>query len=144
VNWLGGSTAALLSIILVDIWQWTPFTLLIFLSGLENLDADPYEAAVVDGASGWQILRYVTLPLLLPVTTVILLFRLLDAFKTFDIIYMVTGGGPANSPRFCPTRSALPSSRTASVCRGPLHRHRGQQPCCSGPDPGNEERGHEH
>jgi len=97
VNWLGGSTAALMSIILVDIWQWTPFTLLIFLSGLESLDADPYEAAVVDGASGWQILRYVTLPLLLPVATVILLFRLLDAFKTFDIIYMVTGGGPANS-----------------------------------------------
>ncbi len=97
VNWLGGSATALLSVILVDIWQWTPFAMLIFLAGLESLPGDPFEAAVVDGASGWQILRYLTFPLLLPVTAVILLFRSLDAFKTFDIIYMVTGGGPGNA-----------------------------------------------
>ncbi|OHD21542.1 MAG: hypothetical protein A2064_06730 [Spirochaetes bacterium GWB1_66_5] len=97
VNWLGGWAAARLSIILVDIWQWTPFAMLIFLAGLESLPVDPYEAAVVDGANSWQILRFLTFPLLLPVTVVILLFRTLDAFKAFDIIYMLTGGGPGNA-----------------------------------------------
>ena len=81
VNWLGGSAAAQLSVILVDIWQWTPFAMLIFLAGLESLPIDPYEAAVVDGANSWQILRFLTFPLLLPVTAVILLFRTLDAFR---------------------------------------------------------------
>ena len=97
INWLGNALSALLSVMLVDIWQWTPFAIIIFLAGLDSLPADPFEAAVVDGANGWQILKYVTLPLLLPVTAVILMFRTLDAFKTFDLIYMVTMGGPANA-----------------------------------------------
>lgn len=97
VNWLGSGATALMSVILVDIWQWTPFAMLIFLAGLESVPVDPYEAAVVDGASGWQILRYITFPLLLPITAVILMFRTLDAFKTFDIIYMVTAGGPGDA-----------------------------------------------
>ena len=97
INWLGQTTSALISVMLVDIWQWTPFAIIIFLAGLDSLPADPFEAAVVDGANEWQVLKYVTLPLLLPVTAVILMFRTLDAFKTFDLIYMVTMGGPANA-----------------------------------------------
>jgi len=97
VNWLGKPLNALLSVMLIDIWQWTPFAMLIFLAGLESLPLEPYEAARVDGASPWQILKYVTLPQLTPVIAIVLMFRTLDAFKTFDVIYMVTRGGPGNA-----------------------------------------------
>ncbi len=97
INWLGRPASALISVMIVDIWQWTPFAMLIFLAGLESLPLEPYEAAKVDGAHAWQILRYITLPQLTPIVAVILMFRALDAFKTFDIIYMVTRGGPANA-----------------------------------------------
>jgi multiple sugar transport system permease protein len=97
INWLGKPGTALISVMIVDIWQWTPFAMLIFLAGLESLPLEPYEAAKVDGAQAWQIIRYITLPQLAPIIAVILMFRTLDAFKTFDIIYMVTRGGPANA-----------------------------------------------
>ena len=97
VSWLGREGPALISIILVDIWQWTPFTTLIMLAGLESLPDEPFEAAYVEGASRWQMLRHLTLPMLLPVITIALMFRTLDAFKTFDIIYIVTRGGPASA-----------------------------------------------
>jgi multiple sugar transport system permease protein len=97
INWLGRPASALISVMIVDIWQWTPFAMLIFLAGLESLPLEPYEAAKVDGAHAWQIIRYITLPQLAPIIAVILMFRALDAFKTFDIIYMVTQGGPANA-----------------------------------------------
>ena len=97
INWLGRPASALISVMIVDIWQWTPFAMLIFLAGLESLPLEPYEAAKVDGAHAWQIIRYITLPQLAPIIAVILMFRALDAFKAFDIIYMVTQGGPANA-----------------------------------------------
>lgn len=97
VNWLGRPLTALISVMIVDIWQWTPFAMLIFLAGLESLPVAPYEAARVDGAGPWQVLRYITLPQLTPIIAIILMFRTLDAFKTFDIIYMVTSGGPGNA-----------------------------------------------
>ena len=97
VNWLGRPFTALISVMIVDIWQWTPFAMLIFLAGLESLPVAPYEAARVDGAGPWQVLRYITLPQLTPIIAIILMFRTLDAFKTFDIIYMVTSGGPGNA-----------------------------------------------
>ncbi|MBD3309336.1 ABC transporter permease subunit [candidate division KSB3 bacterium] len=97
INWLGQPNTALISVMMVDIWQWTPFAMLIFLAGLESLPLEPYEAARVDGAHSWHILRYITLPQLTPIIAIILMFRTLDAFKTFDIIYMVTGGGPGNA-----------------------------------------------
>ncbi|MCP4404920.1 MAG: sugar ABC transporter permease [bacterium] len=97
INWLGRPASALISVMIVDIWQWTPFAMLIFLAGLESLPLEPYEAAKVDGAHSWQIIRYITLPQLAPIIAVILMFRALDAFKAFDIIYMVTQGGPANA-----------------------------------------------
>ena len=97
INWLGRPASALISVMIVDIWQWTPFAMLIFLAGLESLPLEPYEAAKVDGAHAWQIIRYITLPQLAPIIAVILMFRTLDAFKAFDIIYMMTRGGPGNA-----------------------------------------------
>ena len=97
VPWLGNPTTALISIILVDVWQWTPFTTLILLAGLDSLPQEPFEAAYVDGATRWQTIRQLTIPLLLPVMTIVLMFRTLDAFKMFDIVYIITRGGPANA-----------------------------------------------
>ena len=92
--WLASSASAIPSLIIVDVWEWTPMIVLITLAGLVSLPEDPFEAAKVDGASPWQIFYSVTLPLLWPTITVACLLRLIDALKTFDIIYTMTGGGP--------------------------------------------------
>ena len=96
-DWLGTAQTALASIVMVDIWHWTPFCFLLFLAGLESLPQDVYEAARIDGASLWQELRYVTLPLLLPTIAVTFAFRLMVAFKVFDEVYLLTGGGPGTA-----------------------------------------------
>ena len=96
-NWLGTQQTALASVILVDIWHWTPFCFLLFLAGIESLPQDIYEAAEIDGASLWQELRYVTLPLMLPTIMVTFAFRLMVAFKVFDEVYLLTGGGPGTA-----------------------------------------------
>ena len=92
--WLASPSTALFSLILVDTWQWTPFILLICLGGLASLPNEPFEAAKVDGASSWQIFIKITVPMLYPFIALALLFRSIDAFKTFDIIYVLTSGGP--------------------------------------------------
>jgi multiple sugar transport system permease protein len=97
VDWLGSPQTALLSVIVVDIWHWTPFCFLLCLAGLESLPQDVYEAAKIDGASFWQELRYVTLPLMWPTLAVTLAFRLMVAFKVFDEVYLLTGGGPGTA-----------------------------------------------
>ena len=97
INWLGTTTTAFWSVVLIDTWQWTPFTTLIIKAGLDSVDPTPQEAAYVDGATRFQIFRYVTFPTIEPIFTVALLFRTLDAFKAFDIIYVVTRGGPGGS-----------------------------------------------
>ena len=96
-NWLGDSATALATVIVVDIWHWTPFCFLLLLAGLESLPQDPYEAAKIDGASWWQELRYITLPLMAPAIMVTFAFRLVIAFKVFDEIYLLTGGGPVTA-----------------------------------------------
>ena len=96
-SWVGDPKTALLSVILVDAWQWTPFMMLIMLAGFMSLPSEPFEAATVDGAKDWQIFRYITLPLLKPVAFTALLFRIIDALKTFDIIFVLTRGGPGNA-----------------------------------------------
>lgn len=88
---------ALVGIILVDVWQWTPFMMLAFFAGLQSLPVNPYRAAAVDGASGLQIFFRLTLPLMAPLLAVILLLRLIDAFKIFDSIFILTGGGPGTA-----------------------------------------------
>lgn len=97
VNWLGDEVNALISLILIDVWQWTPFTILILRAGLDSLPQEPFEAAAIDGASRVQTFLYVTWPMIAPIVTVALLFRLLDAFKLFDIVYVVTRGGPGSA-----------------------------------------------
>lgn len=92
--WIAGSGSVIPSLALVDIWEWTPMVTLIALAGLSNLPGDVYEAAKVDGASPWQQLWRITLPLLRPTIVVAGLLRFIDGFKTFDIIYTMTGGGP--------------------------------------------------
>jgi multiple sugar transport system permease protein len=95
--WVGDPRTALISLTLVDIWQWTPLVMLITLGGLATLPQEPYEAATIDGASAWQKLRYITLPMLRPYIMVAALFRTIDALKSFDTIYVITRGGPAHS-----------------------------------------------
>jgi multiple sugar transport system permease protein len=96
-DWLGASETALLSVIAVDIWHWTPFCFLLFLAGLESLPQDVYEAARIDGASAWQELLYVTLPMMMPTIMVTFAFRLVLAFKVFDEVYLLTRGGPGTA-----------------------------------------------
>jgi multiple sugar transport system permease protein len=96
-DWLGSSQLALLSVIVVDVWHWTPFCFLLLLASLETLPEDIYEAARTDGATGWHCFRYLTLPLMIPALTVTFVFRMILAFKVFDEIYLLTGGGPGTS-----------------------------------------------
>jgi multiple sugar transport system permease protein len=95
VAWLSDRSVVLWSLMLVDTWQWTPFIMLIALAGLSALPTEPYESAVIDGANSAQLLWHLTLPMLRPVLMVALMFRSIDALKTFDIIYVITRGGPA-------------------------------------------------
>jgi multiple sugar transport system permease protein len=97
VNWLGSPFWAMNAAILVDIWKTTPFVVLLVLAGLKGIPGDLYRAARVDGASCGTILLRITLPLLRPVILIVLVFRTLDAFRVFDSIYVLTGGGPANT-----------------------------------------------
>ncbi len=92
--WISSAASVLPSLIIVDVWQWTPMITLIVLAGLAGMSNEPIEAAHVDGASEWQILRYVTIPMLMPVILTAVILRLIDALKTFDIIFAMTGGGP--------------------------------------------------
>ena len=96
-TWLANMWTAIFAILVTEIWQWTPFMFLVFLSGIISLDPEVFEAADIDGASGWNKLRYLTIPLLRPIIIVALLIRGLDALKFFDVIFALTGGAPGNS-----------------------------------------------
>jgi multiple sugar transport system permease protein len=96
-KWTYSSGTAIYALALVDVWQWTPLIMLIALAGLASLPREPYEAAHIDGASVLQAFRHITLPLLRPAIVVAVLFRAIDALKTFDIIFIITQGGPANA-----------------------------------------------
>jgi len=97
VNWLGSTSIALWSVILVDVWHWVPFVFLILFAAVEALPIDVLEAARVDGATRSQLLRRVVLPLLKPAIVVALLFRTILAFKVFDEVFLLTSGGPGTS-----------------------------------------------
>jgi multiple sugar transport system permease protein len=88
---------ALYGIILVDVWQWTPFMMLAFFAGLQAMPVNPYKAAAVDGATPIQIFFKITLPMMAPLLAVIGLLRLIDAFKIFDSVFLLTSGGPGTS-----------------------------------------------
>jgi multiple sugar transport system permease protein len=97
VNWLGDPVLALHAAIMADVWKATPFATLLLLAGLEMIPEDLYRAARVDGAGAWSTFYHLTLPLLRPMILTTLLFRTLDALRVFDIVYVLTGGGPANT-----------------------------------------------
>jgi len=94
VNWLGSEKVAFWTVVMVDIWQQVSFMILILLAGLVSLPKDPYEAAEIDGASLSQRFRFITLPLMKPVIVVALLLRVIFGFRTFDLVYILTRGGP--------------------------------------------------
>lgn len=97
VPFLGTSRFALPSLIMVDVWQYTPFMFLILYAGLEALPREPFEAARMDGANAWQRFKWVTLPMLTPVIAIAVLIRGMDAFRAFDKFFIMTGGGPGTS-----------------------------------------------
>ena len=97
LRWHTSSQTALLTVILIDTWEWTPFVMMILLAGLLSLPQEPFESAKVDGASGWQIFGHLTLPLLKPVIAIVIIMRSLDTLRVFDVIYVLTMGGPGIS-----------------------------------------------
>ena len=96
-DWLGNSTGAFIAIVVMDIWQWTPFVALIFLAGLSMVPTDIEEAARLETKSHWALLRYVQLPYLLPGLTAVLILRSADVLKLFDMVFVMTRGGPGSA-----------------------------------------------
>jgi len=97
VNWLGDGDMAMLSIMIVNIWRGVPFFAISLMAGLQTISPDLGEAAAIDGAKPWQRFLYITWPLLMPVTMVVMLFSVIQTFSDFQIVYVMTGGGPANA-----------------------------------------------
>jgi len=95
--WVYSPTLVIPSLVLVEIWHWTPLVMLIVLGGLAALPTEPYESACLDGATEWQLFRHITLPLVAPFIVVAAVIRTIDALKTFDTIYVITGGGPGTA-----------------------------------------------
>jgi multiple sugar transport system permease protein len=94
---LFGPKLALFSIAMIDVWQFTPFMLLLLLAGLESLPEEPFEAARVDGAQGWKLIWNITLPLMRPIILASMVIRMLDAFKVYEYVYAITRGGPGEA-----------------------------------------------
>jgi multiple sugar transport system permease protein len=97
INWLGDPDLAMISIIIVNIWRGVPFFAISLLAGLQTISPELSEAAAIDGAKPWQRFWHITWPLLLPVTMVVVLFSVIQTFADFQIVFVMTGGGPANA-----------------------------------------------
>ncbi len=102
ISWLGNSSTALMSVMFVDIWRLTPWVTIIIVSALKAISMTTLEAAIVDGATPWKIFTKIIFPLLKPVMIIILMIRLIDAFKVFDTVYVMTGGGPGMATEMLP------------------------------------------
>jgi multiple sugar transport system permease protein len=103
INWLGDPVLALISVIVVNVWRGVPFFAISLLAGLQTISPELEEAAAIDGARAWQRFWHVTWPLLLPVTTVVMLFSIIQTFSDFQLVYVLTGGGPANATQLFAT-----------------------------------------
>ena len=103
INWLGDPNLAMISVIIVNVWRGVPFYAISLLAGLQTISPELHEAAAIDGARAWQRFRHVTWPLLLPVTLVIVLFSVIQTFADFQLVYVLTGGGPANATQLFAT-----------------------------------------
>lgn len=97
IPWLTHPTWAMITLILIDVWQWSSFMILMLMAGLQGVPPDLHEAAHVDGATAWQAFWRITVPLIMPITVTALLIRIIDAFKVVDIIMVLTGGGPGQA-----------------------------------------------
>ncbi len=95
--WVFSPRSVIPSLVLVETWQWAPLVMLIVLGGLASLPQEPYESALIDGATRWQMFRHITLPMILPFVMVAVILRVIDAVKSFDIIYAITQGGPGTA-----------------------------------------------
>ena len=95
--WIYSTSTVIPTLVMIEVWHWTPLVMLLILGGLASLPIDPYEAAKIDGANGWQAFRHITLPLLMPFIVVALIIRCIDALKAFDTIYVITQGGPGSA-----------------------------------------------
>ncbi|HEV3395931.1 MAG TPA: sugar ABC transporter permease, partial [Xanthobacteraceae bacterium] len=103
INWLGDPTLAMISVIIVNVWRGVPFYAISLLAGLQTISPELQEAAAIDGARPWQRFWHVTWPLLLPVTMVVVLFSVIQTFADFQLVYVLTGGGPANATQLFAT-----------------------------------------
>src|ERR1700758_2179357 len=103
INWLGDPGLAMVSVIIVNVWRGVPFYAISLLAGLQTISPELHEAAAIDGARAWARFRHVTWPLLLPVTLVIVLFSVIQTFADFQLVYVLTGGGPANATQLFAT-----------------------------------------
>ena len=103
INWLGDPDLALISVIIVNVWRGVPFFAISLLAGLQTISPELHEAAAIDGARPWQRFLHVTWPLLLPVTLVVMLFSVIQTFADFQLVYVLTGGGPANATQLFAT-----------------------------------------
>ncbi|MBM3211237.1 sugar ABC transporter permease, partial [Candidatus Poribacteria bacterium] len=97
IVWLTRPIPALLSLVIIDTWMWSPFMMLLSLAGLSAVPKYLYEAAEIDRASTWFKFRHITLPMVAPLLLIALLFRTMDAFKLFDLVYITTSGGPGSA-----------------------------------------------
>ena len=118
VDWLGGPVAAMVSVVLVNVWRGMPFFAITLLAGLQTISPDVHEAAAIDGANAWQRFWRVTWPLLMPVTMVVVLFSVIQTFADFQLVYILTGGGPANSTHLFATYAYQVGVATAKLGEG--------------------------
>ncbi len=95
--WVFHPASVIPSLVLVETWQWTPLVMLIVLGGLASIPSEPYESAMLDGATAWQVFRYISLPLISPFLFIAAMIRMIDAVKSFDIIFAITQGGPGSA-----------------------------------------------
>src|SRR5712664_4928648 len=95
--WVFDQATVIPSLVLVETWQWTPLVMLIVLGGLAAIPAEPYESAQIDGATRWQVFRYISLPLIMPFLFIASMIRMIDAVKSFDTIFVITQGGPGTA-----------------------------------------------
>lgn len=117
--WISNAEVALLAIAITDIWMWSPFVMLLSLAGLSAIPQHLYEAAAIDRASKWFTFRRITLPLVTPLLLIAVIFRTMEAFKTFDLAFIMTGGGPGTSTELIAIKlynMAFPQWQTGKSC----------------------------
>jgi multiple sugar transport system permease protein len=118
ISWLTQRWTTFAVILLTDVWLWTPWFALILLAGLQSLPPEPFEAARIDAASAWRTFRYITLPMLRPVMVVCIVIRSIDAFRTFDIVWTISGGGPARATEVFSIYAYVEAFQFLNLARG--------------------------